>query len=205
MAQHRARIMLLPLRELQPHEDPIPSHVEEVAASIAALGYVLKPIIVEEKTLTIIDGHHRYHALRRLGAHWAPVVLASYDGDIDAIGSKPKTVLVAARNQHEAVAHVASALEEASAKGPWRITIACGAARETLDIDLLDAYTALKQLAAARRAKSAKQFRVTVAIPPLSPRHVLRAAHRMETLPPRTTLHLTQLKKLHYPVKLAIL
>ena len=41
-------------------------------------GILRMPIVVDGKTGVILDGHHRYHALRRLGAELVPTFLVNY-------------------------------------------------------------------------------------------------------------------------------
>ena len=75
------RIELIPIESLRPHEQIVDDHVEELLEDIRRRGILIKPILVDEKTLTILDGHHRVEALRRLGAKYVPAVLVDYDDE----------------------------------------------------------------------------------------------------------------------------
>jgi hypothetical protein len=81
------RIELIPIELLRPHEQIIDEHVEELLEDIRRRGVLIKPILVDEKTLTILDGHHRVEALRRLGAKYVPAVLVDYDDECISVGT----------------------------------------------------------------------------------------------------------------------
>lgn len=42
-------------------------------------GTLRMPIVVDGRTGVILDGHHRYHVLRRLGAELIPAFLVNYN------------------------------------------------------------------------------------------------------------------------------
>lgn len=75
------RIELVPIDLLKPHEQVISEHVIELLEDISRRGILIKPVLVDEKTLVILDGHHRVEALKRLGAKLIPAVLVDYDDD----------------------------------------------------------------------------------------------------------------------------
>ena len=77
----RAVIALVPIDSLRPHEQVIEEHVVELLEDIRSRGVLIRPILVDAKTLIVLDGHHRVEALRRLGARWVPAVLVDYDDD----------------------------------------------------------------------------------------------------------------------------
>jgi len=52
---------------LRPHEQIDPIRLEELKRQLATDGYQKDPIIVDEKYLIVIDGHHRILALKALG------------------------------------------------------------------------------------------------------------------------------------------
>lgn len=81
------KIELIPIELLRPHEQIIDKHVEELLEDIRRRGVLIKPILVDEKTLTILDGHHRVEALRRLGAKYVPAVLVDYDDECVSVGT----------------------------------------------------------------------------------------------------------------------
>ncbi len=73
-----SRIAILPISLLRPHENVDPDLVKELAEDIKRCGLLRKPIVVDSKTLIIIDGHHRVEALKRLGCRRIPCLLVNY-------------------------------------------------------------------------------------------------------------------------------
>ena len=77
-------ITLVPLRILKPHEETIEERVERLLEDIQSSRVLRRPILVDLKTMIILDGHHRVEALRRLGAKRIPAVLIDYDsGEVE--------------------------------------------------------------------------------------------------------------------------
>jgi ParB-like chromosome segregation protein Spo0J len=68
-------ICLLEHGLLRQHEKINDRHVEELVCQIAQDGCVRDPIIVDKRTLIILDGHHRFNALKKLGLVRIPVCL----------------------------------------------------------------------------------------------------------------------------------
>jgi len=61
--------------------------VAELVDEIRKEGVLHEPVLVDIDTLTILDGHHRVSALRRLGARWVPAVLVDYMGELVRVES----------------------------------------------------------------------------------------------------------------------
>jgi septum formation topological specificity factor MinE len=76
-------IALLRIDELRPHERGSPVYLELLRREILKDGILRYPIIADEKTQVILDGMHRWLALRSLGYTLVPVML------VDAF-QKPK-------------------------------------------------------------------------------------------------------------------
>ena len=200
-----ATLTLIPLRRLRPHERIVSrAKAGRIASSILSMGLVYRPIIVEEETLTIIDGHHRYTALTMLGAKYAPVILARYGKEIKGIDPPRHTITVRAGTPGEALSKLADELEKLAGHGPGRTLLECRGERLTLHLDPLNTYYAVEMLARhhSRREGAAS---VTVTLPKLTYKHVLAVGENGEKLPPRSTLHRTPLKKIFIPVKLKTL
>jgi len=195
------QVILVRINELQPHEEARPKRVEEVAKSIARLGRVLKPVIVEERSLVIVDGHHRYHALRRLGARYVPVVLARYGRDIEAVKPPTKTIMVPAPTPTEALEKLVERLEELLDPGPSTLTLRVGNTTARLTGSIESIYRALGVL----EREQAQGYPVTAIPEPLTPNNIVSLALKGQTYPPKSTLHITRLKKLYAPVKLSML
>jgi hypothetical protein len=56
-------------------------YLQDLRAEIASEGILRLPIAVDKFTNVIIDGHHRFHALRQLCCKNIPVVQINYDSD----------------------------------------------------------------------------------------------------------------------------
>ena len=81
----RPKLELLELSTLIPHEQVMPPRLEEIQTRITQDKFLFKPIIVDERTLVVVDGHHRLTALKRIGARRAPVLFIDYTRDIDRL------------------------------------------------------------------------------------------------------------------------
>ncbi len=68
-------IALLPINELKPHEKGSPLYLELLKEEIDRDGVLKHPIIVDEKTHVILDGMHRWLALKSLGCALVPVIV----------------------------------------------------------------------------------------------------------------------------------
>jgi hypothetical protein len=69
------KIALLPIDTLKPHEKGSPLYLELLKQEIAKHGVLRYPIIADEKTRVILDGMHRWLALKSLGYTLIPVIL----------------------------------------------------------------------------------------------------------------------------------
>ena len=196
------RLAILRISELQPHEMVEPTRLLRVARSIASRGAILRPIIVEEGSLTVIDGHHRLEALRLLGARYAPVVLAAYGREVEGIRAPRRILRAPATNAGESLDRAARRLEPLLDPGPSRLILRAGSETLELRTSKPSAYMALEKL--ARQApRLPHAWSITVEPEPLTPDEVLKAAQASARLPPRSTYHLTPLKSLYAPVRLA--
>jgi len=72
------KICLAEISVLKPHERTDDSRLKNLSEEILSDGILKKPIVVDEKTNTIIDGHHRVEALKLLGCTKIPVCYVDY-------------------------------------------------------------------------------------------------------------------------------
>jgi hypothetical protein len=63
---------------LRQHEKIRKHHLEELSSQIKKDGFISDPIIVDKNTMIILDGHHRFNAIRQLGLTSSPVYLVNY-------------------------------------------------------------------------------------------------------------------------------
>jgi hypothetical protein len=69
------KIALVPIDELKPHEKGSPLYLELLKQEILMDGVLKYPIIADEKSYVILDGMHRWLALKSLGYTLIPVML----------------------------------------------------------------------------------------------------------------------------------
>lgn len=69
------KITLLQIDKLKPHEKGSPLYLELLKNEILKDGVLKYPIIADEKTKVILDGMHRWLALKSLGYKQIPVIL----------------------------------------------------------------------------------------------------------------------------------
>lgn len=69
---------LVPIGWLRAHEHYVEARVMELVERFRRTGVIDYAIVADAETGTVIDGHHRLEALRRLDAERAPVVLVDY-------------------------------------------------------------------------------------------------------------------------------
>lgn len=69
------RIALMPIDELKPHEKGSPLYLEFLKKEILKDGVLKYPVIADEETRVILDGMHRWLALKSLGYKYIPTLL----------------------------------------------------------------------------------------------------------------------------------
>ncbi|MFC1790281.1 ParB N-terminal domain-containing protein [Patescibacteria group bacterium] len=74
----KSGVKLIDLVLLKKHEAVDPVRVEELASEISKDGILRNPLVVDQQTMVVLDGHHRFAALQKLGAKRAPVHLVNY-------------------------------------------------------------------------------------------------------------------------------
>jgi len=74
----KTRICLADISSLKAHEQTDSIRLKALKDEIYFDGIIKKPIVVDEKTNVIIDGHHRVEALKLLGCMRIPVCYVDY-------------------------------------------------------------------------------------------------------------------------------
>jgi len=73
-----ATFALVDSARLLPHEQVDAGRLEQLAQEIAGDGVLREPVLVDGRSLVILDGHHRVQVLRSLGCSLIPVYLVDY-------------------------------------------------------------------------------------------------------------------------------
>lgn len=71
-------IVFIRIEELREHEEIRPDYLEDLKNEILSDGILKMPIAVDRITYIILDGHHRLHALKKIGCKKIPVILVDY-------------------------------------------------------------------------------------------------------------------------------
>lgn len=88
-----ARFELLDVGLLHCHEQIQPDFLERTMDEIREDGYVKRPILVADEHFVILDGHHRFAALKALGCRRIPAYVIDYFSDIIDLKTWPDAVV----------------------------------------------------------------------------------------------------------------
>lgn len=72
-----SRVELVDIDDLQPHEEVMEDHAEELEQDIRRNG-LNYPLLVDADSKIVLDGHHRLHALKQIGVKKAPCFHVDY-------------------------------------------------------------------------------------------------------------------------------
>ncbi|HKZ98982.1 MAG TPA: ParB N-terminal domain-containing protein [Thermoplasmata archaeon] len=84
-----ARPILLDLSLLRCHERIQPDLLDRIRNEIRVDGHLKRPILVADGDFVILDGHHRFEALRQLGARRIPAYVVDYHSETVQVGVWP--------------------------------------------------------------------------------------------------------------------
>ena len=183
------------------HESIVPRRALSIAADIISSGVVRRPIIVDEESMTVIDGHHRLAALMMAGARYAPVVYASYRIDIERIDPPSRIVCVEAGELETVADSVIELLEESGLWGTGRSSIVIRGKEYRIGMDKYSLYLALSRIPGPRKANLCVEVRPE----PFTREEVVSLALAGVRLPPKSTIHITRLKGVIAPTRLSSL
>lgn len=75
-----SEVRLVPITDLRPHEYVLPARSSFLRRHLLRQG-MRTPILADRATGIILDGHHRFTALKSLGARRVPVCHVDYDDE----------------------------------------------------------------------------------------------------------------------------
>jgi L-serine kinase (ADP) len=90
----KLRLGIIEIEELKPHEEVIEAVVARLTQEMKDDGVVKDPLIVDQKDHVILDGMHRFNALKRLNCRFAPCCLLDYMSPQITVGSWFRTFTV---------------------------------------------------------------------------------------------------------------
>ncbi len=86
------RVEIVPIESLRQHEQIIPDRLARVIEIITREQSVDIPVVVDDNTRVILDGHHRYNALKTIGAQKVPALLIDYfDDSLITVEARPES------------------------------------------------------------------------------------------------------------------
>jgi hypothetical protein len=85
--QSKNNIELCAISELLPHEECEQDRLEALLDLIVKDGVLKKPIAVDKGTRVILDGHHRFEALKCMGCKYIPCVMFNYKSPLILVKS----------------------------------------------------------------------------------------------------------------------
>ncbi len=207
------RLELIRLSDLLPHELIEVRRLKKVRNSIKSLGKVLKPVIIDEATGVIIDGHHRVVALKSLGLKYVPALLIRYTEVIKEIGTF--SYLIKGSNEEVLQLLIRKLIKECEG---------CGNAEVIISNSLSSPYIIRSDLRIMSNTLMRLSRELSLSVIKLSPndsceklirgayavikplvithKDVIKTAYLSNPYPPRTTYHVTKLKEVVKPFSL---
>ena len=78
MEDAMSKIVLIAIDKLKCHEEVIEEHVGKIRRQLMDDGKLKRPIVVDRDSMVILDGHHRYTALKRMEIKKIPCQMVDY-------------------------------------------------------------------------------------------------------------------------------
>lgn len=75
------RVVLIKVDKLKGHEKTNLRRLRSLMVEIVSDGCLKRPVVVDRKTLVILDGHHRHKVFKMLGLRKIPVFFVDYLGN----------------------------------------------------------------------------------------------------------------------------
>ncbi|MEM4026591.1 MAG: ParB N-terminal domain-containing protein [Sulfolobales archaeon] len=203
--------------DLKPHEESIYERIQQVRLSLVRTGVLRRPLIVDEKTGVIIDGTHRYEALKRIGACRIPVVGVDYLSEDEVriaswvrVYILKKSLDADSHNISDLLAGVSGVDMNMSRVGrTLLISINTGDPQKIYrEIAFLEKNPAfmykVDRVIYRSRINHLELSRtpaIALILPPLGKEDVVKAGLSRKPFPPKSTRHLTILKRLELRIR----
>ena len=92
-------LAILDISSLHVHEEIVPALLQHLTRSITEDGYIKDPVIVDEKSLVVLDGVHRIAALKKLGIPRIPACLVDYKNSDIKVSNWYRTITNASNTE----------------------------------------------------------------------------------------------------------
>jgi len=205
---------MLDIASLRPHEQTDPIRLEDLKKQLRNDGYQRDPIIVDEKHLIVLDGHHRILALKALGYHkvvahkiryvdnneitlrtWHSAVKGSRSRLLDAL----QNYLEDPKEQNEKTEHPILILNDRQ--------YTLKASRKTIMDSLLGRFKIeyIPDAETARELAKRDDYSGAIVFQSIDKGDVVKAALSGSVLPPKTTQHIVPNKPTDWFIPLEIL
>lgn len=212
-------VALARLDSLRPHEESIEDRALYVKNSIIRTRVLRKPLLVDKRTNVILDGAHRHRALRELGITIAPVIYVDYLLEEEIRVSRWVRIYVLRDSDKILLRRILDHVQS------YSCDVIDRSSRNLVSIELvarraLEAYRVIQEIERDKEIiSSIKEIifrtnlrrrplgeKIIAIIPPtLRKEEVIEAALSEDLLPPKSTRHITILKKIQIPISIKTL
>jgi len=206
--------------DLLPHEEVVADYLERLKRALSASAYQHNPVVVDAQSNVILDGTHRWAAMRDLGFEWIAACKVDYSNPLVELDSWARAYPPAdgpARRLLERLG--ASPLGTPSVSESSLAVVGAGWGYEIAYSDLADAFRRLRelerelQLLTGRaptyvpRSSWERYARGALLLLPPKPSkaEVVRAAREGRLLPPKSTRHVIPARPVRVNVPLKLL
>lgn len=226
----RLAIDVVSIRYLHSHEEILQPLLNKLMERIKQDQFIKHPIIVDEDTLTILDGVHRLVALKNLGYKWIPICLVNYKNPKIRVSCWYRTIsnlkqegglpILLGQLQLKAIETTQKAAEEAVKSGNAPVAILTrqnGSVIKSKPMTLRQQYNLVKRIEEAgatinyNKPDDAKSFLkkgivdAVIVVPQVNKEAVVDAALKKKVFARKTTRHVIPGRPLSLTIPLSFL
>ncbi|MGQ9542539.1 MAG: hypothetical protein ACUVTM_00410 [Candidatus Bathyarchaeia archaeon] len=186
------------IQSLRPHEQTDPYRLREMIKQLVKDGYQKDPIIVEDKHMIILDGHHRFSALKTLGYSRILAYKVNYGDERIMLKTWYPVVTGSRKRLIEVLTPHIEPKTPDHYRDPYPTVIIGGreyslrATRETIMNSLLWKFRIeyVSELEDAKALARKREYAGAIIFGAISKKDVVEAALSGNILPPKTTQHI---------------
>ena len=78
---------MIDIENLKPHEEIVEATVDKLVNAIQREGLLRDPLMIDKESDVVLDGMHRYNALKRMKCRFAPCCLLDYSSPLIKVGA----------------------------------------------------------------------------------------------------------------------